>query len=429
MSSEDERAQTRRYIAHLDRGNRMAATLWRQPYPRRSSPAAPALTAKVPACQTGTAGRFAALTAEVRRRLPSGMAMLIALPVRRDYGPGFRLRGVCCGESQDFPEYSRPDIALASLVAPDGIPPTEVFAKMRTWSRNKPDLASWLYERRCEHGEALQLVIWDETGYGIPWELFWLKPPPGSPYRSGWLGGLVTVTRWLTVNAAWPVVRDYSSPHTCEGPVAAYIADDMRHDDALLRQFASEPIAGIRSLPKALAAGGPLGMVYVACHGKFGFGEDDCSLDDVPLVMLEGGSDFDRLASAATFVFLNACHSGQLLAEEGEYADQTQRGFSEVFLRSGAAGVLATSGAIGDEEAHQVADELLRLLRARPKTPVAVALRELRSSVAHLSPDDLFDAEASEEQRALLPLLYRFMYVYYGSPRTVVSLTLREERT
>ncbi|MFF7899678.1 CHAT domain-containing protein [Streptomyces sp. NPDC088817] len=372
-----------------------------------------------------------ALTTDLGRRLPTGMAMLLVLPVRRDHGPGFRLRGVCCcGPPQEFPtEYSRPNIALAHLVARGGVPPTKVLATMRRWSQNKPDLTRWLHDRRCEHGDDLELVIWDETGYGIPWELFWLATPPGSSHRPGWLGGLVTLTRWLTVNAAWSVVREYSQDHSCAGPVAAYIAEDMRHDDALLDAYASERIAGVRGLPKTLAAGDPLGMVYVACHGMFGDGEDDCLLGDVPLVMLEGGTDFERLASAATFVFLNACHSGQLIAEEGEYADQTQRGFSELFLRSGAAGVLATSGAIGDEEAHQMADELLRLLRDRPRTPVAVALRELRAAAAHLTPADLLDVEGKQEQRRLLPLLYRFMYVYYGSPRTVVALAPREACT
>ena len=72
-----------------------------------------------------------------------------------------------------------------------------------------------------------------------------------------------------------------------------------------------------------------------------------------------------------------------------------------------------------------MADDLLRLLRDRPGTPVAVALRELRSALAHLTPADVFDAESREEQRRLLPLLYRYMYVYYGSPRTQVALTRR----
>ncbi|WP_329375445.1 CHAT domain-containing protein [Streptomyces sp. NBC_01483] len=423
MPPEDERARTRRYITQLNRSNRQAAAVRRPPYRRRPAPA-------VPHGAAGEARALPALTMDLGRRLPVGMAVLLVLPVRRGHGPGFRLRGVCCcGLPQDFSEYSRPDIALASLVARGGIPPTKVVATMRRWSQNKPDLTRWLHGRRCEHGDDLELVIWDETGYGIPWELFWLDAPPRSPHRAGWLGGLITLTRWLTVNAAWSVVREYAEPHTCAGPVAAYIAEDMRNDDRLLHAYASEGIAGVRGLPKALAAGAPLGMVYVACHGTFGSGEDDCLLGDVPLVMLEGGNSFERLASAATFVFLNACHSGQLLADEGEYADQTQRGFSELFLRSGAAGVLATSGAIGDEEAHQMADELLQLLSARPHTPIAVALRELRSTVAHLTPADLLDVEGKEEQRRLLPLLYRFMYVYYGSPRTVVTLTAREAST
>ncbi|MFF1810742.1 CHAT domain-containing protein [Streptomyces sp. NPDC058251] len=428
MLPENEHAQARRYIAQLNRGNRQAAFVRRSPYRRRPSPTVPA----PPAPRDTLAGEthvFGPLGTDLERRLPAGMALLVVLPVRRDHGPGFRMRGICCcGATLEFPEYSRPGIALADLVVRNGSPPVKVVATMRRWSRNMVELTRWLHDRRCAHGDGLELVIWDETGYGIPWELFWLATPPDSPYRPGWLGGLVTVTRWLSINTAYSVVRDYVSSHACEGPVAAYIADDMRHDEALLREFASEPIGGIRGLPRALSTGEALGMVYIACHGTFGSDDEDCHLDNVKLVMLDGGEDdaFKRLKSATTLVFLNACHSGRLLAEDGEYADQNQRGFAQLFLRSGAAGVLATSGEIGDEEAHQMADELLRLLRNRPGTPVAVALRELRSALAHLTPADLFDAEPKEEQRRLLPLLYRFMYVYYGSPRTLVALTPRE---
>ncbi|MBY8846057.1 CHAT domain-containing protein [Streptomyces sp. SP2-10] len=412
----------RRYVAQLHSGIARAVPVRRTPYRRRAAAAASVLSA-VPAQQAGTAHAFSAFDADLERGLPPGMAVLLVLPVLRDGKRGFRLRGVCCcGVLQDFPESAHPDIELANLVARSGIPPTKVIATMRRWSQNMTKLTTWLHERRCEHGDALQLMVWDETGYGIPWELFWLEAPPGSSWREGWLGGLVTMTRWLTINAAWSVVRDYATSHTCAGPVASFVADDMRHDDALLSRFASETIPGIRGLSKTLATGQPLGMVYVACHGKFESDEDDCRLGDVPLVMLEGGGRFGRLASAATFVFLNACHSGRLLAGDGTFADQAQRGFSEVFLRSGAAGVLATSGEVGDEEAHQMAGELLKLLCERPQMPVAAALRELRSVVAHLMPADLFDAEANEEQRRLLPLLYRFMYVYYGSPRTTVAL-------
>lgn len=428
MLPDDERARTRRHIAQLNRGNRQAASFRRAPYRRGPAPAVPAATVPLPEPPTGGTFAFGPLRTDLERRLPTGMALLVVLPVHRPDGPGFRLRGICCcGAVQDFPECARPHIALADLVAEGGSLPAKVVAKMRIWSKRRPELMRWLHERRCAHGDGLELVIWDETGYDIPWELFWLGTPPDSPYRPGWLGGLVTVTRWLSVHSAWSVVRDYASSYTCSGPVAAYIADDMSHDEALLREFASETIGGVRGLPKALSAGEPLGMVYIACHGTFGPDEDDCHLDNVALVMLDGGEHdaFGRLSSAATLVFLNACHSGRLIAGDGGYSDQSLRGFSELFLRSGAAGVLATSGEIGDEDAHRMADELLRLLRDRPGTPVAVALRELRAALAHLVPPDVFDAEPREEQRRLLPLLYRFMYVYYGSPRAQVALTPR----
>ena len=62
----------------------------------------------------------------------------------------------------------------------------------------------------ARHGD-LDLVIWDNTGYRIPWELLWLEHPPGETQLPGcklqhpaggkgdWLGGVVTVTRWLQI--------------------------------------------------------------------------------------------------------------------------------------------------------------------------------------------------------------------------------------
>ena len=42
---------------------------------------------------------------------------------------------------------------------------------------------------RERYGDDLRLIIEDHTDWEIPWELFWLTPPAGSPSPGGWLGG------------------------------------------------------------------------------------------------------------------------------------------------------------------------------------------------------------------------------------------------
>ncbi|WP_424533743.1 CHAT domain-containing protein [Sphaerisporangium viridialbum] len=366
---------------------------------------------------------FDVVEADLGAGLPEGMALLTVVPFRRkEETPGFRLRGVCCcGEATEFAEvYGKPDLDLGSLVSSGGELPADVLSFMQIWSRPKTELTRWLDRRLAVHGDRFQLVIWDDTGYRIPWELFWLEYDSGR--AEGWLGGVVTITRWLSIRTAWPeTVRDYRSSHECTGSVAAYIDPEMNRDHSLLTGYRVEPSSTMYDLTKALKLDGDaLALVYVACHGKFGEQLSECALGTLPLLHVDP-MKFPRLRPAATFVFLNACHSGSLGYDTKRFNDRVLRGFSEVFLRSGAAGVLATNGAVGDGPAHEMARELLQHLRDNPGRSVAEAVRDLRAKAAGLTPADLAAVAGPGANRELLPLLYRFMYVCYGSPRTLVS--------
>ena len=92
-----------------------------------------------------------------------------------------------------------------------------------------------------------------------------------------------------------------------------------------------------------------------------------------------------------------------------------------MFLRSGAAGVLATSGRVGTVTAFETARAVLERMRGHPGVPVARIVRDLRAEAASRIPADLASVDSPDAHRALLPLLYTFMYVCYGSPRTTVS--------
>ena len=122
-------------------------------------------------------------------------------------------------------------------------------------------------------------------------------------------------------------------------------------------------------------------MVYVACHGQFADNPEDCALDGFPLGRAtQFNDDLIRLRKQATLVFLNGCHSGSAGIDMSTYNDGALRSFAGVFLRSGAAGVLATTGAVGEDEARVLADDLLKHLREHPELSVAEAVRQLRAA-------------------------------------------------
>lgn len=371
-----------------------------------------------------------------RLRLPPGTAVLTVFQkLPNDRGPRFGLRGVCCCEpARELGVYGQPDLDIGKLVSPHGELPVDVVRIMHTWSRTKAALTLWLDDRRAVH-DGCQLVVWDDTGFRIPWELFWLGAAPESGRPAGWLGGLVTITRWLTIQTPWRgIVRGFRNedPYMCAGTVAAYVAPPMWRDKSLLPALSTSPVEHSSSMEELASAlrrhTTALAMVYVACHGEFGDQPAKCKLGEFSLERAyEVGDDFYRLRDRAAVVFLNACHSGSIGVDKGRYNDGALRGFAEVFLRAGAAGVLATNGEVGEDLAHEMARDLFEHLRQNPGKSMADAVRELREKAAHLVPSDLgktdpTDTGYNQANKQLLQMLYRFMYVYYGSPRTVITV-------
>jgi hypothetical protein len=366
----------------------------------------------------------------------------------------------CCTGVEELGVYGQPHLDLGTLAAPGegSMLPRDILASMIVWSMSQDALSEWLDRRRRAHPAKLELVIWDDTAFRIPWELFWLGSEVESEEASagpdGWLGALFTVTRWLTIKMAWSgrLQNFLQLPANAdEGPVAAFIDPRMRHDALLLGEFQVEPASSMERLfvdlkkkPLTVAelAGAelngtdlntvarPLAMVYVACHGEFGDRLEDIRLGRFPLSRAYqlGGNGLRRLVDRSTLVFLNACRSGSIGIDTGMLNDGAQRGFAEVFLRARAAGVLATTGAVGDDLAHTVARDLFEELRSDPGLPVAEAVRRLREQAAiliaqeqELESADLSPADQKAANSRLLPFVYRFMYVYYGSPRMVLS--------
>jgi len=376
----------------------------------------------------------------MQRRLPPGMAELLVCPPQQVGGDPqrFRLRvQCCCASAEDLNvEYGGPDLDLGTNIAPGGPPPARFLDTVGNWSYDKGELANWLNQRRHRHQDKLELVVWDDTRFRIPWELLLLPADRELGLPRGHLGGLVTVTRWMSMKPWFPrYVRRFTNPnpYQASGPVVAYIADDMEHDRDILGDFVVHDARGVENLFEILAGEEILArdpaafaMVYVACHGEFGDDPGDCVLGGFPLGRAGRFSDdLPKLREQPTLVFLNGCRTGAIGLDTRKYNDGALRGFAAVFLRCGATGVLATTGAVGREEAGALAHVLIGHLKVNRDLTVADAVRRLRAAasrrILELLRTDIPEDERRAADEELLSLLYPFMYVYFGSPRMLMS--------
>jgi hypothetical protein len=333
--------------------------------------------------------------------------------------------------------FGGPDLDLAKLLGEKGRAgkrsPRETLEVMKEWSRAKVKLTRWLDDLRAGHDE-LELVVWDKTTLHVPWEIFWLLADPTSPRRADWLGAVMTVTRWAEIRTAWPErsLKSFMNPGEGNGAIAAYVAEEMDRDRLLLDDgFTVRYSDDMRQLLERLnATDGELALVYVACHGTFGDRPERCTLDGFSARDAASLSDngLARLREQSALVFLNACHSGVTGIDMVRYNDGALRGFAEVFLRAGASGVLATTGAVGKDLAHKLAGGVLDHLRGNNGASVPRELQAQRAGAAARM-NELLDAftrlpatEQTAANRELLEHIFLFMYVYYGSPRLRLSL-------
>jgi hypothetical protein len=395
---------------------------------------------------------IARLVPAMDARLPDGMAELYAYPMAsaEDGTRRFGLLAACCCEPARFISIcDEPDVDLARNArdGQDSKLPDQILLDIQYWSQQRGNLTRWLDDCREKHWDranghdALELVIWDDTKLRIPWELFWIDPRLESKRFSGWLGALMTVTRWVTMELAYPEdLKSFLSPgpRRGRGSIAAYIKPRMAADAAVLQGFhfdvehaTSMDELFQESLDDAAKA---LGVVYVACHGTFGSRPQDSSLDgfSVQRATMLGIRGLRRLRKHPAVVFLNACNSAFLGVDFDKYDDVAMTGFVEVFLQAGAAGVLATTGAVGEDVARSVVTDLFGHISRDDGRSLAAAVRQLRAKAADaiLSDPALLDtkqppATREKENKRLLVLLYIFMYVYFGSPRAVISVTRR----
>jgi hypothetical protein len=367
-------------------------------------------------------------------RLADGFAVLRVL---RGEGPGqvlgYRLHGWCgdltvsCAPGPTRLAAAR--VTLAVLRRKDGEYPTEVLRGIRHWSSNQPELVHWLGEIRARHGDELRLVVWDDTGFDLPWELFWLPEDPARALPGGPLGALTVVSRWTTVRAlGHGLPRDTGG---CRGRVLGYLHQDMADDGQVFTPYAHRLhgrmtpfLHDLDTLPDAT------GLVYLGCHGDYGDTVTRLTLGNRTWAELNEEA-MTVLLRDRSLVCLNACHTGQFVANRAQ-GEEALRGFAELFLRKGAGGCIVTAGKVGDQEARKLVRQLVREVADHPHRPVPQTLRAFRArALAEFGPavrlpslrDDATGAIDEAGQKRVLRLLYAFMFHYYGHPGTTLRLT------
>lgn len=287
----------------------------------------------------------------------------------------------------------------------------EAYDQVRAAWSSMGTLVMWLRGFLADQ-DAPKLVVWDDTGDEMPWELFKFEGKVAGAERQGWLGELIPVVRWTSVLDGARMWTYDASPDSCEGGVL--VSEDIEFDaglgDASSALSPYEVEARTRSmhaLYRRLMEDIPeVALVVARYHGHRG---DDGRNSRLGKSSLDRLSDpMPGLARAGAIVLLNGCNTARPVGADG-------RSFAEVFLRRGARGVIATTGDISIDHSHDFA---ARLMEACVRDHVVIAEQLMRHRAEYARRVALAN---QEEDRAPYAAEFEgffdaYTYVYFGHP-------------
>lgn len=281
-------------------------------------------------------------------------------------------------------------------------------------------IGPWLEEVLRLYGEDCALLVTDDSGSSIPWELFLLED--GSR-----LGARARVVRWMSlVHRDRPVAWE-TAPLCLPGRLAAYV-----HSDAASTALAGAPLltraAAICSdgddlcnvLLDATDRGEPVGLVYLAaCAGLAHDATEEAALralDPAPpsTARLRLGGLEGRLPTRP-LVFVNAPYSGR------SPSSVPGGGLARALLVQVASGYIGTIGPVDVAQAASFAEMVLSTAHGEEFNP-AERLRVLRSQAMEVF---LNRRLSHDERRAAL---VAFLYVYYGNPHLRIPAEVTHDR-
>ena len=358
--------------------------------------------------------------------LPSDTALLKVVMTAVDGQDCFRLEGYFRGRvwvtnQEELRNQRRIDMILADEM--DGPLGREAaircYAFLQAWSSTKYGLTQWLTTLRREAGPKLRLIVWDDTDFGIPWELFWHNMED----HVGWLGVVVQVVRWTTVHDANRHDQFSAKPSQSRGGEVLYYEDrDLAGPGFSIcdsEGFGFTAMATMEDLLRTLAVKSKsYGLVYVRGHGVHSPDIFKAAIAGVHLSDL-GCRALPALKESESVVFLNACNSARPVIDT-RFGDNSNRNFAEIFLRQHAAAVIATMAEIPVAQSTALARGLVKRARSEG-VQLSEYLRLHRAKYAAILPVHIMDL-SGEEQDTIRAFLYASMFAFFGHPESIFKL-------
>lgn len=314
----------------------------------------------------------------------------------------------------------------------DGADPSaavKFYKQMNNWSDSKYELAKWVARLRRESkrsGKAIRLIVWDDTDFCIPWELYRHKID-NTPAE--WLGVIAEVIRWTTVHDH-ERYGQFSAERSdgTGGPILYYEDSNLVKTEEQsicyhAREHAYRQFESFADLLTELELDEPvhLGLVYVRGHGVNGDTPEKATLAGVSLSDA-GMLDLLALRKAKPVVFLNACNSARaVIYKRRSIGDEVNRNFAEVFLRNYASGVVATMAEVDISYSARLAQKLVLQARDPDGVRISEFLREEREDEAKGLPRNTLSLKPIDEHK-ILSFLRVCMFAYFGHPDSVFRL-------
>lgn len=370
---------------------------------------------------------------DLKERLPKTVAMLKVIPrLRADQSECFQLEmyshegSEVANNAAALSRQGRPKLVLADRLVGEVDPSVveECYDELLTGSY-RPELTSWLTKLRRTIGDNLQLIVWDDTDFGISWELFWhdMKESPA------WLGTVAEITHW--VNILDDKHRDYFSAQksitTPNGKILYFEDPNLVDTDgrkSIRNSSKPDSYVGCNSLIDLFrmldskSNSNPYGLVYIRCHGKHHDSLKESMLDGVSL-MKASPRPFPALRRDGPLVFLNACNSARQV-HDSRPGDNENRSFAELFLRRHASGVVATLAEVGVNYSASLPQKIVSQAR-NGGLRIPEFLREERAKEAQGLPTDTLSLTDDERQK-ILAFIQVSMFAYFGHPESVFLL-------
>lgn len=339
----------------------------------------------------------------------------------------------------ELEEQRPPRLALANLGAQiagskAANPWAAKYYEIAEWWRTKHRLEQWIDRLRAEQAEP-QLVVWDQTTFEIPWELYYHDPDPESlcarlSKPAGWLGTLLPLIRWTTVHAGRRALSYSAVVGKLRGGVLVCEDERLEFDpDTFAAYQVGERSKKMEHLLDRLSTSDEsFGLLLIRCHGRYSTDLNTFTLGDIPYHQLSYKA-MPALERTGAVVLINSCVSGRTVTDSAHHSVEP-RSFAEIFLRKGASAVIATVGDVELLSSHEFALWLVdRAADAQHEGEedrglnLAAALTEYRRGCLERAEQALRDGSPAVAEKEIRRFFNSCMYVYFGHPGTTLRTT------